>query len=388
MDLRCTRWASIIIAAVITVGSLITPFGVRAQQPNIQFIPEIPIFGFLNNVIDISSNSIGDYIRTVFVAFIWVVGILATVMVIYGGVKWVAAAGNAGRIKDARDIVDSAIIGVIIALTSVVLLNLINPGLTRFNGLVLTSVDKELADFVAEVQQAGANFIRCDKTLVSGEPSKMCSGPTDAGGSNDAVTYGCLNLNDRINQSNGYYGVDRFAVKAIVTIESPRDAEGNPFSGPEGNTRSDGTAGPGYGLGQFKASTLMEVLKAVNGGLPPGCRADEIYAPDRYHISQSCKAWLDKRKAGAFGAGKSGLDAQLDVITWYFGRQLNDKKCIKGNYLLAAAAYNQGLGGASDSFCNTDYLKDPDRKAAALKAATEYIRRFTKAYADACANGR
>lgn len=104
----------------------------------INFKPEVPLPNFVGG--PVSADTLTQYIRALFIAFIGVVGILATVMVIYGGVKWVAAAGNPGRINDARDIINNAIIGVIIALTSVVLLNLINGRLTDFSGITLIPV--------------------------------------------------------------------------------------------------------------------------------------------------------------------------------------------------------------------------------------------------------
>ena len=116
---------------------------------DIEFTPEISIFGLLKagETYTISSTSIADYIRIIFIAFVWIVGIIAVVMVIYGGIRWIAAAGNAGQINEARSIINNAIIGVIIALTSVVLLNIINPNLTSFKGLKLSHVEQESADY-------------------------------------------------------------------------------------------------------------------------------------------------------------------------------------------------------------------------------------------------
>ncbi len=135
----------ILFIAVITAISSVLLVGVRvmaAPDPNaitestaITFTPEIPIPGIFSGLTNITSTSIGTYIRAIFIFFIWSVGILATVMVIYGGIKWVAAAGNPGRINDARDVINNAIIGVLIALSSVVLLNTINPNLVNFKGI-------------------------------------------------------------------------------------------------------------------------------------------------------------------------------------------------------------------------------------------------------------
>lgn len=77
----------------------------------------------------IDNTLLGRYIKAVYVYFIWVVGILAVIMLIWGGIRWVAAAGNPSQITVARDVIQSAIIGLIIALTSVLLLNTISPKL-------------------------------------------------------------------------------------------------------------------------------------------------------------------------------------------------------------------------------------------------------------------
>lgn len=102
------------------------------------FQPEISIPG-LQNLPD-DSSLMARYIRAVYIFFVWIVGLLAVVMIIYGGIRWVAAAGNAGHIKEARDIVTNAIAGVVLALLSVVILRTINPDLTEIKTLSPGSV--------------------------------------------------------------------------------------------------------------------------------------------------------------------------------------------------------------------------------------------------------
>lgn len=112
------------------------------------FKPEIPIPGsiFNDTALVVDNSLLANYVKAIFIYFIWVVGIVATVMVVYGGIRWVAAAGNAGQIKEARDIIDNAIIGVIIGLCSVVLLNIINPKLTK---LSLPGMHMTVSEYVA-----------------------------------------------------------------------------------------------------------------------------------------------------------------------------------------------------------------------------------------------
>lgn len=375
-----------------TIGA--EPAATPAHTDALTFTPELTIPGLLSGTWTISPTTIAEYIRVIFVTFVWAVGILATVMVVYGGIRWVAAAGNPGRINDARSIINNALIGVLIALSSLVLLNIINPNLTSFQGINLKTIDKELEEFLTDLSSTAGQIPRCAKSSVAGEPSKVCSGKTTSN-PGSGVDYGCQDLNLLSNTTalqSGFNGIDPFAIKAIVTIESPKH-DGSPYSGPEGKTMPDGSAGPGYGIGQFKIDTLREVLRKVNGGLPPGCRDTVVNGrrenldPDGFHISQSCKDWLDKRTRGAAGTGISGLEAQVGMIAYYYGQQLSDTKCIKLNLALAAAAYNQGRGGASDAFCSTTYIRDPARREVVKARALEYIRRFSQAYAQACSSG-
>lgn len=126
-------------------AAVVLPSVVRAESAvddTMRFIPEIPIPGLFEGEWVVDGTMIARYIRVLFITFIWAVGIIATVMVVYGGIKWVAAAGNPSKINDARDVINSAVIGVIIALSSIVLLNIINPRLSSFRTLTITPVNR------------------------------------------------------------------------------------------------------------------------------------------------------------------------------------------------------------------------------------------------------
>ena len=98
---------------------------------------EIPIPGVTKEVICMSNNEalpkvyavadLGDYIAGVYQYFVSFVGILAVTMIMYAGVRWILAAGNQSRIAGAKSIISSAIIGVVIAFCSYLLLFLLNP---------------------------------------------------------------------------------------------------------------------------------------------------------------------------------------------------------------------------------------------------------------------
>lgn len=77
-------------------------------------------------------NWIGEYIAGIYKYAIGVVGIIATVVMMIGGVMWIVAGGNATRIGEAKAWVGASLTGLVLALSSYVILYQINPSLTQF----------------------------------------------------------------------------------------------------------------------------------------------------------------------------------------------------------------------------------------------------------------
>ncbi len=161
-----------------------------AADKSDKFTPEIPIPGVFTGEQNADDSLLTRYIRAIYIYFVWVVGIVAVVMVMYGGIRWVSAAGNPGQIKEARDIIDNAVIGVLIALVSVVLLNTINPKLTNLALPGLQSVGKEyfegvraliICDRKPEIPCGRVNKIGTVKVKVDGKEKEVddyCMGTT------------------------------------------------------------------------------------------------------------------------------------------------------------------------------------------------------------------
>ena len=81
-------------------------------------IPGLPATGTVN----LSMYMIGLYNF-----LLSIVGIVAVMMLIIGGMRYITAAGNAAAISDAKDIIQNAVVGLIIALFSWVFIATINP---------------------------------------------------------------------------------------------------------------------------------------------------------------------------------------------------------------------------------------------------------------------
>lgn len=91
------------------------------------YTPMEKIPGFENQ----TNGDFYTYIALVYKFGIWAVGIAALLMISIGGFMYVTSAGNNSSMEKAKGVITDAIIGLILALTSYLLLYIINPDLVR-----------------------------------------------------------------------------------------------------------------------------------------------------------------------------------------------------------------------------------------------------------------
>lgn len=119
--------------------------------------PPIPLAPAIN-----SNSELPDFIKYFFFAGVYIVGTLAVVSIVIGGIRLIMAAENPSRVSGATDQIKAAIIGLALLLGAVVIMNTINPKLTQLEltvppiqatGLVLSgsagdiSAPEEVDDF-------------------------------------------------------------------------------------------------------------------------------------------------------------------------------------------------------------------------------------------------
>ena len=85
---------------------------------------------------------IGQYAGALYRYILSVIGILAAVVIIFAGAMWMTAGGNAERIKRAQEYVFGAVVGLVIAFGSYLLLYTINPDLVKFGAMKLRIVER------------------------------------------------------------------------------------------------------------------------------------------------------------------------------------------------------------------------------------------------------
>lgn len=139
---------------IINILILFSPFFAWGQSefvekaPPISYKLEVPI-GQTTIV-----TSFAQYIDVLYRFAVGLAGIMAIAMIIVAGFDWVFAGGNEEKIKGAKDRISGALWGLIIVLTSYLLLNTINPALVSLKGaqipkIQLPDVTTSLADLPA-----------------------------------------------------------------------------------------------------------------------------------------------------------------------------------------------------------------------------------------------
>lgn len=116
---------------------------------DIKFIPQVTIPGtrFEKGVATpIDNNTIGRYISDVYKFGVWAGGILAVIMIIIAGYRWLRARGETGKIMKAKDSIRRALVGLVFIVFAYVILVNIDDRLVEFNGLGLNPVELVLME--------------------------------------------------------------------------------------------------------------------------------------------------------------------------------------------------------------------------------------------------
>jgi len=113
-----------------------------------------------------SNNILGKYIQAWYGFLIGTVGIIATVMIMWGGLKFLASRGDRTMVGNAQSIIISALTGLVLAFGSYTILYLINPNLLTIRVPALQRIvdnsginlsEQQLADIGSGETTASAN---------------------------------------------------------------------------------------------------------------------------------------------------------------------------------------------------------------------------------------
>jgi len=123
---------------------------------------------------------IGEYIAGIYKYAIGIVGILAAVVLMIGGVLWIVAGGSATMIGEAKAWIGASLTGLVIALTSYVILYQVNPALVGFKGLSIQLVDQvpipeNVKEFAAKCKPTENGECAVSKMTIFGNKAQQAS---------------------------------------------------------------------------------------------------------------------------------------------------------------------------------------------------------------------
>ncbi len=263
----------------------------------VKFIPSLTIPGssiFNKGVpVIVTGKTMGEYIAAIYVFFVGVAGILSTVFIMYGGIRYVISTGNPSQIQGAKETITSALVGLGIAVASYTILLTINPTLVQFDGFKLEHI----------------------QPLRSLE---LATGTEKAGGY--VVSTNVNQFDNCITEVAAANGIDRTWLKALMLVES------------NGNPKAKSNAGA-YGLVQLLPSTAQKYKPGVSGTelLNPALNLSIAGQHYRDLLYNTCP---DRARY------KSGQTVECNP---------EETKCKDGDHDYANAAYNGGLGANCSS---------------------------------------
>ncbi len=136
---KCSIYGLLLISFIVSIQVLVFISPALAAENKCTGVGDFGELNFCPNVSvgpsfqqgvkqTVDRGTLGKYVSAWYGFIIGTVGILATIMIMYGGFKWMTSRGGSG-INDAKDIIWSALIGLTLAFLSYTILYLINPDL-------------------------------------------------------------------------------------------------------------------------------------------------------------------------------------------------------------------------------------------------------------------
>jgi hypothetical protein len=134
----------LLIAISLQAASLLfligTPNIAQASKP-IEMNLQVPIPGLNSHIVfEPNTGKIAEYIKAIYNYAIGIVGILAAVVMMIGGLMWITAGGNTSNIGEAKAMITASLTGLVLVLTSYLLLSMVNPALVNLQSSVIGQV--------------------------------------------------------------------------------------------------------------------------------------------------------------------------------------------------------------------------------------------------------
>ena len=150
-----------LLVFIIQLSFLIVLLILPQTSQAVSFTPQVSGLDYKFNSSDTSTGNIANYIKAIYKYAIGIVGILAAIVLMFGGVRWIVAGGNTTQISEAKAWIGAALTGLVLALTSYLILNTVNPALVNLQTANIPGVSKLVTGSCAG-NDANGNYVCID----------------------------------------------------------------------------------------------------------------------------------------------------------------------------------------------------------------------------------
>jgi hypothetical protein len=216
------------------------------------------------------------YTKTIFVWGLGIVGALAVASIAYGGFRYMV-----GDVQNGKDIIYSALLGLLLLMATWLILYTINPDLATLQCNATTSTDPGTPTAQQQAQdfsEAGVDNTAQNQDLLSQKALDQDNPP--------ATTNCPINQNatNAVNNATNLNGVDKARVIAIIQAES---------SGNTNATHQDVDGKSSYGLMQIRVGTARQLDPSGTSGLTDAQVGQKLMSDQNYNINLGTKYYSD-----------------------------------------------------------------------------------------------
>lgn len=244
---------------------------------------EIPGFG--------RPSDFFSYILAIYRFGLWTIGIAALLMITIGGYMYITSAANKNNVGKAKTIITDAIVGLILAMVSYLLLYVINPELVRLSPLPLMSGSTGAGGVPGSPSGPGGTSVGYRKAC----PDTNSSIPIDYSKAKDDAEIKLNSVCDRYDALFNKYGtdgVDPCLLKVIAQLESSC------------GVKKDSSSAGACGLMQILPATAKTTCEQLTNDDDFSVKkAAELI---RISLNSSCVSSAKNNYAAIFGGYNSG----------------------------------------------------------------------------------
>ena len=113
------KLAVISLAAILGVMSFVPAYTVAAVDPAAEIKKGVTASG------GSGGDSLGSLIQTIVNILLFILGAIAVVMIVIGGIRYATSNGDSGSIKTAKDTILYSVIGLIVAMLAYAIVNFV-----------------------------------------------------------------------------------------------------------------------------------------------------------------------------------------------------------------------------------------------------------------------